>query len=133
MNTPYLEGTFVCLKTGGPLMTVEETRNDGIVATVWFVGCVCYRDAFHPAHLTALVPEPWDGGSEPLLNETGWKALANLRLKRMEEVIRAIEFWVMARFPEVPPDANDLGAQGQMEVALQMAETTLRNLAKKAT
>lgn len=54
----FPEGTLVCLKTGGPLMTTEETRSDGIVATVWFVAGIVYRDAFHPKHLNAFIPRP---------------------------------------------------------------------------
>lgn len=55
---PFPEGTLVCLKTGGPLMTVEDTRTDGNVATVWFTDGICHRDAFHPLHLNAFVPKP---------------------------------------------------------------------------
>lgn len=54
-------------------------------------------------------------------------------LERENKTLRtAIEFWVMARFPEKLPDPNDLGAQGQMQVAVDMAENTLRCVAKKS-
>ena len=55
-STTFPEGMLVCLKTGGPLMTVENIRDDGIVATVWFLNGVVCRDAFHPQHLNAFVP-----------------------------------------------------------------------------
>lgn len=48
----FPEGTAVCLSLGGPLMTVEATRRDGVVATVWFDGGTCHHGAFHPDALT---------------------------------------------------------------------------------
>ncbi len=48
----FPEGALVCLNTGGALMTVEDIRSDGIVATVWFdEHGVLHRDGFRPAHL----------------------------------------------------------------------------------
>jgi uncharacterized protein YodC (DUF2158 family) len=55
---PFAEGTLVCLKTGGPLMTVEDIRFDGFVGTVWFQDGICHRDSFHPVHLNAFEPLP---------------------------------------------------------------------------
>ena len=51
---PLPEGTLVCLKTGGPLMTVEQVRHDRIVATVWMVDGVVHRDGFAREHLNVL-------------------------------------------------------------------------------
>ncbi len=48
----FKEGDAVSRKTGSPLMTVEETRNDGFVATVWFDGeGSIHRDSFAPQTL----------------------------------------------------------------------------------
>lgn len=55
MSAPFPEGTLVCLKTGGPLMTVESISTSEIVSTVWIVDGVVHRDGFHPAHLNAFV------------------------------------------------------------------------------
>lgn len=56
------EGTLVCLKTGGPLMTVECTRHDGIIATVWFQDGIVHRDSFDRRHLNVLkMVEDTDG------------------------------------------------------------------------
>lgn len=52
---PFDEGTLVCLKTGGPLMTVEDVRSDGCVGTVWFSDGEVHRDGFHPSHLNVLM------------------------------------------------------------------------------
>lgn len=43
----FKEGDVVSRRTGGPLMTVEDSRSDDLVATVWFDvdGHVC-RDCF---------------------------------------------------------------------------------------
>lgn len=57
MSETFPEGTLVCLKTGGSLMTVEAVRKD-LVATVWMVDGTVHRDAFHPAHLNAFIPRP---------------------------------------------------------------------------
>lgn len=42
----FTEGRVARLKTGGPFMVVEDTRNDA-VPCVWFVGETVCRDAFH--------------------------------------------------------------------------------------
>lgn len=43
----FREGDVVGHKVGGPLMTVEETRSDDLVAVVWFdVEGHLQRDAF---------------------------------------------------------------------------------------
>lgn len=52
----FKEGDVVSRLTGGPLMTVEETRNDHFISTVWFdsVG-VLHRDCFAPVTLQKWV------------------------------------------------------------------------------
>lgn len=57
VDTPSLkEGLLVCLKTGGPLMMVEDTRSEvDVLSTVWFVDGKCYRDAFHRDSLNIFV------------------------------------------------------------------------------
>lgn len=48
----FKEGDVVSRITGGPLMTVEETRTDQFVATVWFdINGVVHRDCFAPVTL----------------------------------------------------------------------------------
>lgn len=47
----FKEGDVVSLQTGGPLMTVEDIRQDNIVATVWFDRGRVRRDCFEPVHL----------------------------------------------------------------------------------
>ena len=54
---PLEEGTLVCLKTGGPLMTVEDILSGGLVATVWFSNGEIHRDTFDRAHLNVLIME----------------------------------------------------------------------------
>ncbi len=34
----FAEGDVVTRKTGGPMMTVEDIRNDELVACIWFDG-----------------------------------------------------------------------------------------------
>jgi uncharacterized protein YodC (DUF2158 family) len=53
LKIQYPEGSAVCLKTGSPELTVEWTRQDGLVAVVWFDGPTLVRDAFHPDALKA--------------------------------------------------------------------------------
>ena len=48
-------GSLVCAKTGGPLMTIEDIRSDGIAAVVWFNDGKCYRDAIHPDSLNFFI------------------------------------------------------------------------------
>lgn len=57
---PLREGALVCAKTGGPLMTVEDIRDqdNGIMSVVWFVDGKCYRDAFHRNSLNVFVQVP---------------------------------------------------------------------------
>lgn len=50
-----MDGAFVCAKSGGPLMTVEDLRSDGIVAVVWFVDGQCHRDVLHRDNLNIFV------------------------------------------------------------------------------
>lgn len=53
---PFPVGTCVAINVGGPLMTVEDVRNDGLVATVWFADGVLHRDVFDVESLNAWVP-----------------------------------------------------------------------------
>lgn len=51
------EGELVCLKTGGPLMTVEhlaDTDTD-LISCVWMVDGLIHRDSFHINHLNHLI------------------------------------------------------------------------------
>lgn len=51
----FPEASFVGLKSGSPKLTVEWTRDDGLVSVVWFDGSgVSHRDAFHPDVLKKL-------------------------------------------------------------------------------
>lgn len=48
----FAEGDVVTRKTGGPMMTVEVTRTDDLVATVWFdASNHVHRDCFAPSTL----------------------------------------------------------------------------------
>lgn len=61
MKHHFKEGDVVNRKIGGPLMTVEDTRQDEFVATIWFdTGGHVQRDCFAPVTLQKwqLVPEP---------------------------------------------------------------------------
>ena len=53
----FSEGDVVSRKVGGPLMTVEDIRQDEFVATIWFdlEGHV-QRDAFSPSILQKWIP-----------------------------------------------------------------------------
>lgn len=51
----FPEASVVQLKSGGPAMVIEWTREDGYVPVVWFVGDELHRDTFHP---DALVTWP---------------------------------------------------------------------------
>jgi uncharacterized protein YodC (DUF2158 family) len=45
----FSEGDFVSRKIGGPLMTVEDSRDDGLVAVVWLdLENRVHRDCFSP-------------------------------------------------------------------------------------
>ena len=52
----FREGTLVVLKgsEGGPLMVVELTRKDRLIATAWFAGDTLCRDAFSPEALSII-------------------------------------------------------------------------------
>ena|ERR1700740_1688890 len=51
-DQPFPNGVLVCLKSGGPIMTVEGVGPDGMVAAVWFVDGQCHRDAFYPGAIS---------------------------------------------------------------------------------
>jgi uncharacterized protein YodC (DUF2158 family) len=51
---PFAEGTVVRLKTGGPDMTVEDTRRDGVVSVAWFEGTTLVRGAWRPDALVVV-------------------------------------------------------------------------------
>lgn len=45
-------GDVVRLVSGGPLMTVDESRAGGLIAVLWFHEGLLERDAFYPVQLT---------------------------------------------------------------------------------
>jgi uncharacterized protein YodC (DUF2158 family) len=48
----FSEGDVVSRKIGGPLMTVEDVRQDEFIACIWFDGeGHVQRDTFHPSIL----------------------------------------------------------------------------------
>ena len=47
----FHEGNVVSLAVGGPLMTVEIVRTDGLVSTVWMTDGKVNRDSFDPSAL----------------------------------------------------------------------------------
>lgn len=49
---------------------------------------------------------------------------------RIEQLEAAIKFWSMARYPEKHPDPHDMEGRCQAQAAIDMAETTLWNLAR---
>lgn len=51
MSHPFKEGMLVQLRSGGPLMTVEDIRHDFYIATAWFEDATLHRDAFAPEDL----------------------------------------------------------------------------------
>lgn len=57
----FSDGDIVSLLGGGPLMTVEMTRDDGLIPTVWFDGGELRRDCFDPKMLQKWVKWVHDG------------------------------------------------------------------------
>jgi uncharacterized protein YodC (DUF2158 family) len=51
----FKDGDIVNLVSGGPLMTVEMTRTDGVIPAVWFEGGELHRDCFDPSMLQKWV------------------------------------------------------------------------------
>ncbi len=52
---PEIEvGDVVCLRSGGPRMTVDDTKDVGNVRCVWFDGADTKFDLFNPAALTVV-------------------------------------------------------------------------------
>ena len=51
----FADGDVVQLKSGGPLMTVQNDRADGYVHCYWFDGVTLLSEVFKPA---ALITEP---------------------------------------------------------------------------
>lgn len=47
----FFIGEIVVLRSGGPAMTVEEVRPDGVIDVVWFEDRTLRRDAFLPFEL----------------------------------------------------------------------------------
>lgn len=48
-------GSFVLLRSGGPIMTVEDMRrDDGLICVQWFNGSELLRDAFDPENLVRV-------------------------------------------------------------------------------
>lgn len=57
--TKFKEGDVVSRIIGGPLMTVEDTRTDEFVATIWFDGDGhVHRDCFAASTLQKWVRAP---------------------------------------------------------------------------
>lgn len=54
MEAPQI-GSIVRLRSGGPRMTVDAVRTDGVVEVLWFADSSLCRDAF-----LALTLEPCD-------------------------------------------------------------------------
>lgn len=48
LKIKFSEGCLVYLKSGSPPLTVEWTREDGIISVAWFDGNELRRDALHP-------------------------------------------------------------------------------------
>ena len=57
MPLPFKEGTIVQLRSGGPRMTVEDTRRDKYVGVAWFEGTTLHRDAFAPDELMEVASD----------------------------------------------------------------------------
>lgn len=56
--TTFAPGSLVQLKSGGPVMTVEEQyRNDELICVCWFSGTELQRDAFERVALQEQVPQ----------------------------------------------------------------------------
>lgn len=55
----FTPGTLVRIKSGGPTMTVEGHRENGLVLCCWFTGDGRHlmHDEFHPASLVAITKE----------------------------------------------------------------------------
>lgn len=54
LKAKFPEASLVTLKSGSPSLTVEWSRDDGIIAVVWFDGGVSNRDGFHPDALVRV-------------------------------------------------------------------------------
>lgn len=53
----FRTGQLVELKSGGPVMTVQEFRSDDWVQVNWFIGGALQSDAFHWAMLKLAEPQ----------------------------------------------------------------------------
>jgi uncharacterized protein YodC (DUF2158 family) len=49
--SPFKVGEIVTLKSGGPRMTVEFVRDDGVIDCLWFLADLTHRESFHPEML----------------------------------------------------------------------------------
>lgn len=68
-DLPYLlAGTVVCLKSGGPPMTVTSINNqcDELISVEWFAGEELRRDAFDLANLFVMDFELTGSGIEDM-------------------------------------------------------------------
>ncbi|MEQ1632895.1 MAG: DUF2158 domain-containing protein [Planctomycetota bacterium] len=62
MEKQFKEGDIVCLKSGGPEMTVRDAGNKtGNVICQWFAGKKLEQGYFSPATLVAVEPDEEDG------------------------------------------------------------------------
>lgn len=48
LKSRFPEASTVYLKNGSPKLTVEWTRQDGLIGVVWFDGNTLHRDYLHP-------------------------------------------------------------------------------------
>lgn len=58
MTDTFNPGDTVCLKSGGPVMTVHERAQGGGLLCVWFAGGEVKHHTFRPE---ALKPQPCSG------------------------------------------------------------------------
>lgn len=54
LKKKFPNGSTVLLRSGGPAMTVEWMRDDGVIPVVWFDGTEVQRDAFDHEALIAV-------------------------------------------------------------------------------
>src|SRR3990167_4779485 len=57
--TTFAVGDIVRLKSGGPAMTVDGVRADGVFNVVWFDECQVCRDVFLPSDLIWAMAVEW--------------------------------------------------------------------------
>jgi uncharacterized protein YodC (DUF2158 family) len=58
MSDAFALGDTVRLKSGGPVMTINEKGPAGVLVCIWFCGADVKHHAFRPEALAAAGPEP---------------------------------------------------------------------------